>query len=89
MKPNIHPPFYPNAKIKCDCGTEYTIGSTVKEMQVEICAACHPFYTGTQKLIDTAGRIDKFKERLKKKSKSQNPRSKISNNFDISHSALI
>jgi large subunit ribosomal protein L31 len=67
MKKNIHPTYYSNAKIICACGNNFTIGSTIKEIHVEICSKCHPFYTGKQKLIDTARRIDRFKARLAKK----------------------
>ena len=58
--------YYPDAIAKCSCGASFVIGSTKKEIKVEICSACHPFYTGTQKLIDTSGRVDKFKNRLAK-----------------------
>ncbi len=58
---------YPEAKIICVCGNVIRVGSTVKEMHTDICSKCHPFYTGTQKLIDTGGRIEKFKRRLEKK----------------------
>jgi large subunit ribosomal protein L31 len=64
-KVNYYP--YPEAKIICACGNVLYVGSTVKEMHTEICSKCHPFYTGTQKLIDTGGQIEKFKKRLKKK----------------------
>jgi len=67
MKKDIHPKYYPNAQIKCACGKVYTIGSTKEYSEVEICAACHPFYTGKAKMIDTMGRVDKFKKRLAKK----------------------
>jgi large subunit ribosomal protein L31 len=63
---DIHPVYFPDAKIVCACGTEYRLGSTVKEMRVELCANCHPYYTGTAKFVDTAGRIEKFKARLSK-----------------------
>ncbi len=62
MKKDIHPPYYPDAKIICACGHTMTVGSTVKEIHVEICSHCHPFYTGKEKLIDTAGRVDRFKK---------------------------
>ncbi len=58
---------YPEAKIICSCGNIMKVGSTVKEMFVEICSKCHPFFTGAQKLIDTHGRLERFKERLAKK----------------------
>ena len=61
MKKNIHPTYIKDAKIKCSCGAEFLVGSTQKDISVEICSACHPFFTGKEKLVDTAGRIDKFK----------------------------
>ena len=66
MKADIHPTYFPNAKITCACGASYTIGSTKEKLSVEICSACHPFYTGNEKLIDTAGRVEKFKARREK-----------------------
>jgi large subunit ribosomal protein L31 len=63
MKKDIHPNYTVNAKITCACGTVYEIGSTNPDIQVELCAACHPFYTGKQKIIDTARRVEKFQER--------------------------
>ena len=68
MKKDIHPKYYPKAKVKCACGNVFEIGATVPEMQIEICSACHPFYTGKEKIIDAAGRVDKFKKRLQKHS---------------------
>lgn len=67
MKDNIHPKYIPNAKITCACGNEFIVGSTVEKIQVELCSNCHPFYTGKQKLVDTARRVEKYKERLAKK----------------------
>ncbi|MBI4363641.1 MAG: 50S ribosomal protein L31 [Candidatus Doudnabacteria bacterium] len=66
MKPSLHPQYYPNAKIVCACGSAFTVGSTMPEVHVEICSNCHPFYTGNQKLIDTAGVVEKFKARAAK-----------------------
>ncbi|TAL49810.1 50S ribosomal protein L31 [Patescibacteria group bacterium] len=63
MKKEIHPNYTANAKISCACGAIYEIGSTSPELQIELCAACHPFYTGKQKIIDTARRVEKFQER--------------------------
>ena len=71
MKKDIHPTYYKDATIKCACGASYLVGSTEKELSVEICSACHPFYTGKQKLVDTAGRVDKFKARVKAAEKSK------------------
>lgn len=67
MKTDIHPQYYPKALIICACGANYTTGSTVSEIHVEICSACHPFYTGKQKLVDSARRVEKFQQRALKK----------------------
>lgn len=61
MKKEIHPTYYPKAAIQCACGKKHTIGSTKEKIEVEICAACHPFFTGKGRLIDTAGRVEKFR----------------------------
>ncbi len=70
MKKDIHPTYYPDAKVTCACGNVFYVGSTKKEIAVEICYACHPFYTGKEKLIDTAGRVEKFKAKREKASKT-------------------
>lgn len=67
MKSTIHPTYYPEAKATCACGAIFTTGSTVQEIRVEICSKCHPFYTGKQKLIDAARRVEKFTERVAQK----------------------
>lgn len=67
MKKDIHPEYHPEAKVECACGNTFNVGSTVKEIQVELCSSCHPFYTGKQKLVDTARRVEKFQERATKK----------------------
>lgn len=69
MKANIHPLYYPAAKVKCACGNSWTTGSTQPEFSVEICSKCHPFYSGKEKILDTRGRVDKFKKRLEKSRK--------------------
>ena len=58
MKKDIHPKYYTNAKVTCACGASFTTGSTLEEIKTELCSACHPFYTGKQKLVDTARRVD-------------------------------
>lgn len=63
MKPEIHPQFYKDATATCACGNTFTTGSILKVIKVEICSACHPFYTGKQKLIDTEGRIERFRKK--------------------------
>jgi large subunit ribosomal protein L31 len=63
MKTDIHPKYFAEAKVFCACGNTFTVGATRSEIRVEICAKCHPFYTGEEKLIDTAGRVEKFRSR--------------------------
>jgi large subunit ribosomal protein L31 len=64
MKPKIHPKYYKDATITCSCGNVFKVGSTVEALEVEICSACHPFYTGKKKLIDSAGQVDRFKKKM-------------------------
>jgi len=75
MKKDIHPQYYPKATVTCACGAKFYVGSTVAKMEVEICSLCHPFYTGQKRLVDTTGRVQRFKKRLEKtksiKSKKQ------------------
>lgn len=63
MKKDIHPKYFPKSETVCACGAKYNIGSTKEKISVEICGACHPFYTGNDKVLDTAGRVEKFKAR--------------------------
>jgi large subunit ribosomal protein L31 len=63
MKADIHPTYFPEAKVTCACGRTFTVGSTKEKIEVEICSNCHPFYTGNDKIMDTAGRVEKFKAR--------------------------
>ena len=67
MKKDIHPTYHDDASIKCACGATYAVGSTVKDINIDICSNCHPFYTGKQKLVDTARRVEKFEEKAAKK----------------------
>lgn len=64
MQTGIHPTVYDDAVVICSCGAKHTIACTVKEQHVEVCSECHPFYTGKMKIVDTAGRVDKFKARM-------------------------
>ena len=66
MKKDIHPKYYKDAKITCSCGAVLEVGSTQKEIEIEICSQCHPFYTGKKKVLDTTGRVDRFKKLAKK-----------------------
>lgn len=63
MKTDTHPTYFPEAKVVCACGRSFVVGSTQEKIAVEICSNCHPFYTGNDKILDTAGRVEKFKAR--------------------------
>ena len=64
MKKDIHPTYFPEATVTCACGETWTVGSTQEEIRVDICSACHPFYTGEQRIVDTEGQVDRFYKRL-------------------------
>src|SRR4051794_20304641 len=64
MREGIHPKWYPEAKVTCTCGTSWTVGSTRPEIHTDVCSACHPFYTGEQRIVDTEGQVDRFMKRL-------------------------
>lgn len=64
MKASIHPKYNPTAQVVCSCGNMFTVGSTQDTIHVELCSRCHPFYTGKQKFIDTASRIEKFEKKM-------------------------
>lgn len=64
MKPGIHPTYYPDAVVTCACGNTFSVGSTRKTIRVEVCSRCHPFFTGEQRIVDTAGQVDRFMRRL-------------------------
>lgn len=63
MKAEIHPTYYTEAKVSCVCGNTFLTGSVMKEINVDICSSCHPFFSGKQKLVDTEGRVEKFKKK--------------------------
>jgi len=65
MKANIHPTYYDDAQVVCACGNTFTTGSTKPQIRVEICAKCHPFFTGQQKFVDTVGKVQKFQNKQK------------------------
>ncbi len=67
MKKDIHPKYYPKARVVCACGNSFTVGSTKEFTEIEICSKCHPFYTGKEKIVDTLGRVERFRKRLAKK----------------------
>ena len=63
MKVNVHPQYFENAQVVCVCGNKFTTGSTVETIHIELCNKCHPFYTGEQKFVDSASRIQKFQQK--------------------------
>ena len=80
MRADIHPK-YADIKVTCSCGNEFTTGSTLgKDLHIDVCSKCHPFYTGTQKLVDVAGRVDRFQQRYGKKVSAN--KAKADNNKD-------
>lgn len=64
MKAGIHPTYYPDAQVICSCGNTWTTGSTQKLLRTDVCSKCHPFFTGEQRIVDTAGQVDRFMKRL-------------------------
>jgi large subunit ribosomal protein L31 len=69
MKTDIHPRYY-DARVSCaSCGTQFTVGSTQEQLRVDICSNCHPFYTGKQTIVDTAGQVERFQKRLERSAK--------------------
>lgn len=67
MKTKIHPKYYDDTKVTCLCGNVFILGSTKPEMKVDVCSNCHPFYTGKQRILDTRGRVERFRKRLESK----------------------
>ncbi len=64
MKKAIHPKWFPDAVVSCACGNRFTVGATKQELRVEICAKCHPFFTGEMKFVDTMGRVERFQQKI-------------------------
>ena len=67
MKDGIHPKYYPEATVICACGNSWITGATQEIVRTDVCSACHPFYTGEQRIVDTAGQVERFMRRLEKK----------------------
>jgi large subunit ribosomal protein L31 len=67
MKKDIHPEYFPEATVVCACGNSWTTGATLEVVRTDVCSACHPFYTGEQRIVDTAGQVERFMRRLEKK----------------------
>lgn len=77
MKTNIHPNWYPEAKVTCACGSTFTTGSILPEIRVDICSNCHPLFTGQSKLVDTLGQVDRFVKKVEVSKVKQEERKKI------------
>ena len=71
MKEKIHPQYFADAKVICACGNTFTVGSTRKEIRVELCSKCHPFLTGERRMMDTAGRVERFRRRYEASEKAK------------------
>jgi len=71
MKKDIHPQYHTEAEVTCSCGQSFSIGSTREKISVEICSNCHPYFTGKEKIVDTAGRVEKFKARAQASEKNK------------------
>ncbi len=69
MKKDIHPKYYDKTEVSCSCGNTLSVGSTKEKIKIDVCSACHPFYTGKQRFLDTMGRVEKFKQKMAKKKK--------------------
>lgn len=77
MKADIHPQWYPEAKVSCACGESFITGSTLPEIRVEICSKCHPLFTGQAKFVDTLGQVDRFVKKVEESKVKQEQRKKI------------
>ena len=71
MKTEIHPQYHTDAVVTCLCGNTFTTGSTLPELKTEVCSVCHPFFTGTQRIIDTGGQVERFRRRAAAKTGKQ------------------
>jgi large subunit ribosomal protein L31 len=67
MKTDLHPTYFPEAKVTCACGNTFTTGATVESIRLEICNKCHPYFTGKEKLVDTEGRVERYQRRMASK----------------------
>ena len=67
MKKDIHPTWYPNAQVSCSCGATYTMGATKETIRTDVCSACHPFFTGEQRIVDSEGQVERFMRRLERR----------------------
>lgn len=77
MKQGVHPEYFPEAKVTCACGNTFTTGSTLPNIRVEICSACHPFFTGAQRFVDTLGQVERFQKKTEESKAKQAVRKQI------------
>ena len=77
MKKNIHPEYFENATVKCACGNTFSVGATKEFIEVEICSSCHPFYSGKEKIMDTMGRVEKFRKRMEQKKEKPKKKERV------------
>lgn len=68
MKKDIHPKWYPQAQVACSCGNTFSVGATQETIRTDVCSACHPFFTGEQRIVDAEGQVDRFMKRLERHS---------------------
>jgi large subunit ribosomal protein L31 len=73
MKKDIHPEYYPEARVVCGCGNSFVTGATKQLIKTDICSACHPFFTGEQRIVDTAGQVERYMRRLEKRGEMEKP----------------
>ena len=73
MKSGIHPKYYPEAEVSCACGNSWVTGATRETIRTDVCSACHPFFTGEQRIVDTAGQVERFMRRLEKREEISSP----------------
>jgi large subunit ribosomal protein L31 len=71
MKQEIQPKYFPDTQVTCSCGNTWTVGSTVPAIRTDVCSACHPFFTGEQRIVDAEGQVDRFYQRLERRSQIQ------------------
>ena len=88
MKDGIHPAYYPNASVSCSCGNAWVAGSTKPEIRTDVCSQCHPFYTGEQRIIDTAGQVERFMKRLEQKQNMDTERQRVQAEREAEASAV-
>lgn len=88
MKKELHPTYYQDTTVVCACGNTFTTGSVLKEIRVDICSACHPFYTGQRKFIDTEGRVERFQRKMETGTRKKKKKQSKAQSFDQSQKTL-